>query len=375
MTDTKVNTVPVWDLFIRFFHWILVLSVTVAIVTAMILNATWIMLHIIAGITASALVFARIIWGFFGPTHARFKSFVVGPAAVLEHLKEFRGVPVERHLGHNPLGALMIVAKFVVILFIFLSGLVVLGGVFKTGPMAFNTSYLTGDNILGLHRYAGYLMIAMIFAHIAGAIFESIRTKESLPKSMITGKKESREGDHKIAPIAARPLIAVVLVALGLGGMVWASVYSSAKPAMGIPEISINEDYVTECGDCHIAFHPSLMNSANWGDLMANLDDHFGEDAYLDEETAAGISAWLQEFSSEKFDSKPSHVFATVDPEAPYTITKTPFWVSTHEDISEDVFKQKPIYAKTNCAACHSDAESGRFYPANISIPKETSNE
>jgi len=58
--------------------------------------------------------------------------------------------------------------------------------------------------------------------------------------------------------------------------------------------------------------------------------------------------------------------------EASYTITSRPFWQNAHQGIDAATFTRAPIYSRANCAACHSDAQSGLFYPANISIPKET---
>jgi hypothetical protein len=65
-------------------------------------------------------------------------------------------------------------------------------------------------------------------------------------------------------------------------------------------------------------------------------------------------------------------VFSRTDPEQPLAITGTPFWKNTHRTIPDALFTRPPIYDNGNCAACHTDAESGAFYPANISIPKET---
>ena len=62
------------------------------------------------GYTMAGLVAFRIVWGLVGTRHARFSSFVRGPAAVARYVGAMlRGQP-EHHTGHNPAGALAIVA-------------------------------------------------------------------------------------------------------------------------------------------------------------------------------------------------------------------------------------------------------------------------
>ncbi|WP_186312501.1 cytochrome b/b6 domain-containing protein, partial [Cereibacter sediminicola] len=125
--------VPVWDLPIRLFHWSLAPSVAVAAATGFLGGAEAIRWHVGAGLVALGLVIARIVWGFTGPTHARFRDFAPRFADVVEHVRS----DSPRHLGHNPLGALMVFALIGLMLVIGVSGLAMLGGMFKTGPLAF----------------------------------------------------------------------------------------------------------------------------------------------------------------------------------------------------------------------------------------------
>jgi hypothetical protein len=56
--------------------------------------------------------------------------------------------------------------------------------------------------------------------------------------------------------------------------------------------------YNTECGDCHMAFPPTMLPAASWQDMMRALDDHFGDDAELDAETTDQIAAFLVQYSA-----------------------------------------------------------------------------
>ena len=365
------NRTLVWDVFVRVFHWSLVAAVSLAALTGFLLGATWIDTHIWAGGAAAALILTRIIWGVIGTTYARFSSFVVGPRAAWQHLQELREGKAARHLGHNPLGGLMIVGIMVVVTALAITGLVVLGGVFKTGPLGFANSYATARNVMEMHELLAVGFMLLIGSHIGGAIYESRRTHENLPRSMVNGHKERRSGDHEVAFVKGHPIVLAALAVVTISALIWGGNTLAEKPAQGVPSASLDPVYADECSACHMAFHPSLLPAKSWTYLMANLDNHFDEDASLATDTAAELSAWLSANAAETADTKPANVFRQTSASAPDSITQTQFWRRTHHRIPEALFSRAPIYSNTNCAACHSDAKTGLFYPANISIPKE----
>jgi len=366
------KTTPVWDKFIRAFHWALVLVITAAAISGFLLRPTWINLHIWAGTTAATLLLARLLWGIWGSKNARFSGFVKGPHDVLTHMKEIKDGKAARHLGHNPLGALMIIALLGTVFLLMLTGAIALGGVFKTGPLGFISTYDLGTTTLWLHYLLAVFLMVLVVLHIIGAAFEGMRTKENLVKAMITGKKEARKGDHDLPEVSSRPLMVALLFGILMAGLVWAGIWFSSKPPFGVPVGPPNAIYADECSACHIAYPPSLLPAKNWGTLMSQLDDHFGEDASLNQAAVDEITTWLFANAADSVDTKPAHVFSRTNPTYPVAITETPFWKNTHRTIPDDVFARPPIYDNGNCIACHSDAESAAFYPANISIPKET---
>jgi len=48
-----------------------------------------------------------------------------------------------------------------------------------------------------------------------------------------------------------------------------------------------------ECSDCHQAYGGDALPRNSWQRIMGNLDNHFGEDASLDEPTRAHIENYL----------------------------------------------------------------------------------
>ncbi len=363
---------PVWDIFVRLFHWVLVAAVAIAGVTGFLAGATWIDIHVLAGSVMAGLVLARILWGFLGGTHARFSRFVVSPAKTIAHLKSLLQGHSDRHAGHNPLGAWMILALLATGLGLAVTGYIVFGGEQKAGPLGFATSYETGHSAKEIHELLAWALLALVGLHIAGALFESRRTGENLPRSMVTGTKEVRDGDHLSAPAKPHPGPALAL-GMMLGSLLLAGGWNlSARPDFQAPLAPLDAGYAQECSACHIAYHPSLLPRPAWSALMATLDEHFGEDASLDAKTTEELTAYLSAHSAEAFDTKAANRLTVTDPAHPFTITRSPFWTRTHADIPDAVFASQAVKSKGNCAACHGDAASGRFYPGTISIPKET---
>jgi hypothetical protein len=144
----------------------------------------------------------------------------------------------------------------------------------------------------------------------------------------------------------------------------------SRLPPAGLPAMPANPMFAQECGACHRPFHPSLLPRASWAAVMAGLADHFGEDASLPADEARQIGAYLQTYSAEAWDTEAARRFAVTSPDQPLRITETPYWRRKHAGIDPAVFARPTIGAKSNCGACHRDAESGRFDDQAINIPE-----
>lgn len=201
------NTIIVWDLLIRIFHWSLVLAFTLAYFTSEDDNS-W---HIYAGYSVLGLVLFRLIWGFIGSRHARFSDFVTSPAHTCQYLKQLRNGNAPHYLGHNPLGGWMVIALLSTLLVVTLSGLQLYAIEEGRGPFAANPSMLTviaaahaeeddEANKNGeadpdeefweeIHEGATNFMLVLIGLHVFGVVLSSKLHQESLIKAMITGKK------------------------------------------------------------------------------------------------------------------------------------------------------------------------------------------
>ncbi len=176
--ESPAQTIRVWDPFVRFFHWSLVATFTIAFVSA----EEWDTLHEWIGYAAAALVALRILWGFAGSRHARFSDFVRGPSAVLSYLSDVAAGREKRFLGHNPVGGAMILAL--------LAGILALG---VTGYWMTASGSNAAEALEEIHEAIANGMLVLIALHVAGVAYASLRHKENLVSAMFSGRKRAKD--------------------------------------------------------------------------------------------------------------------------------------------------------------------------------------
>lgn len=116
------------------------------------------------------------------------------------------------------------------------------------------------------------------------------------------------------------------------------------------PTKSGEQAFHDECGACHLAFPPLFLPTQSWQAIMAGLDNHFGENASLDPDTAKQITDYLVANAAEPG----SPVLRGLDLQAPpLRITETRIWQRIHHEIRPTVFDRPDIKSKSNCLACH----------------------
>lgn len=175
--ETSVAPQLIWDAPVRVFHWLMVLCFAGAYLSAE--SERWRLLHVSLGYTMAGLVAFRLVWGLVGTRHARFASFVRGPAAVARYLRGLLQGQPEAGPGHNPAGALAIV------------GLQALAAVVTTAGWA-TYNELGGDWIEELHEGAANLMLALVGVHVAGVLLSSWLHRENLVAAMFSGRKRAQ---------------------------------------------------------------------------------------------------------------------------------------------------------------------------------------
>ncbi len=176
--------VRIWDLPTRIFHWALAICIVLGIVFVKI-GGNAIQWHAYCGYAALVLILFRVIWGFVGSWHARFANFIPSPSK----LNAFLRGQVDGGLGHNPLGALSVIALLTVILIQALTGLFADDDIFFQGPFAKYVSNSTVALLTSIHRFNQYLIFALVGLHIAAISYYYFVKRENLIRPMITGDK------------------------------------------------------------------------------------------------------------------------------------------------------------------------------------------
>lgn len=132
--------------------------------------------------------------------------------------------------------------------------------------------------------------------------------------------------------------------------------------------------YEEECGACHFAYPPGLLPRRSWERLMAPeaLEDHFDDDASLEEPVRAGIEAFLVDHAADGSLYKRSIKVRRSIPkgEAPLRITEVPYIRRKHADLDAARVKDNDkVRTLANCEACHRKAAEGTYDDDTVSIP------
>ncbi|QUL38306.1 cytochrome b/b6 domain-containing protein [Erythrobacter sp. JK5] len=218
----ETRPVKVWDWPVRVTHWSFAVLVPAMWITA---ENSQMGLHMQIGHVLLALVIFRLIWGFIGTDTARFANFVKGPRVVLAYLRG--GYDHQREIGHNPLGALAVLALLGAM------GAQVGMGLFAgdpfdgaTGPLNPLVGVMTADWLTDTHEWFVYVVFAMIGLHLAAIGVYGVMRMQNLIGPIIVGKAEKAEG---VADNSSPSLTALVIaVAVSVAIAAW--IYSGAPP-------------------------------------------------------------------------------------------------------------------------------------------------
>ncbi len=118
-----------------------------------------------------------------------------------------------------------------------------------------------------------------------------------------------------------------------------------------------------ECGSCHLAYPPQLLDGNSWRAVMNGLSKHFGTDASLDLVRHKAITEFLTQ-NSRKRETRDTSGRPLL------RISETAHFLHEHDEVSASVWQRASIKGPANCAACHHQAAEGNFSEHDIHIPK-----
>lgn len=217
-----LRTVRVWDLPLRLFHWTLLVLVVGAIASVELGDVVsgamdW---HPRFGYAILALLAFRLIWGVIGGTHSRFANFVRSPGTALDYLRNLRSAHIPS-LGHNPLGALSVLALLASLLFQVGTGLFLNDeDFFIEAPFFKYVSTGLVRVLREFHEMNASLLFVLIGLHLAAIVYYRVIKRENLIQAMVTGKKQIPAGVPAEDARGGSPWLALIVIVLAAAG-VW----------------------------------------------------------------------------------------------------------------------------------------------------------
>ena len=216
MASVSRSRVAIWDWPVRICHWLFVLLIPLAWWTAEEHMFDW---HLRIGMLMLLLLVFRLIWGLIGSSTARFSNFLKGPGAVMSYL---RGT-WDKRVGHNPLGALSVVALLGAML------LQVGLGLFATdedglssGPLNHHVGYEIGEKITDLHELNFNLLLAVIAVHVGAILFYTFVKRNRLVRPMVTGVGDAEAATEPMRRVRKWRAFLALFLAWAFAGWIFA---------------------------------------------------------------------------------------------------------------------------------------------------------
>lgn len=189
----------VYDPFLRFLHWWNALSIFSLMLTIWLKdfikpfdNGKEILYryHIFIGYALTAGILLRVIWGFVGPEHAKFKNMIqIKPFINLIKTRKFDNTDT---WGHDKYASLLYIFVYILMLYEFFSGLYLAAKLFEMGPF---TKYITFSKeitdlshlIKEIHEVVFYISMGYLVLHVFMLIFHEVKDKYPLTQAMFSG--------------------------------------------------------------------------------------------------------------------------------------------------------------------------------------------
>lgn len=181
-----MSKLKVYDLPTRLFHWMFAGLFLGAFFIAKVIDddSPTYPVHMLLGLVLGTVVLFRLVWGFVGSRYARFSSFALKPHELFEYFRQLITGKTARALGHNP-------ASSWAALIMMTSAL----GLVTTGILMTTSNK---DTFKEIHELFANTFILVVIAHVAGVILHTLRHKDWIGLSMVTGQKLAVEGQKEI---------------------------------------------------------------------------------------------------------------------------------------------------------------------------------
>jgi len=133
--------------------------------------------HMIAGLVLCFLIPWRLLWGVVGSRHARFTDLQLSPKALAAYMRGIFSQNTRLWSGHNPASSWAAISMLLLGLSMGISGLLMVTGT-------------AGESLEDIHELLANAFIIVVLVHIAGVVIHTMKHKDSIGMSMVTGCKQ-----------------------------------------------------------------------------------------------------------------------------------------------------------------------------------------
>lgn len=323
--------------------------------------------HAVFGIIFFLTICFRIIWGIVGSKYSRFSDF------------HFRGLKTyilgvfgkrPSYIAHNPASSIAIVLMLVLGVLVSISGLMLWGEKEHSGIFSF--LYFSPIAYLKeMHEFFANGLVGVVVIHICGVLIDKIFHKNDALNAIVNGYKKTPTQESVSLKISQKVFC---FLFFAFSGLIVCSLLYPKNPILGfdqtLPKYSYSQAqklYFKECGSCHIAYAPYTLPKDSWKKMMGELENHFGDDASLDEEDRVEIEKFLLANSAEE---KKTFLSSKILAENPLVFSQSRLFAKIHRKIPQEAFTSSDVKSKANCQNCHQNAQDGYFQKSGLKIKK-----
>ena len=180
----------VWDPVTRLWHWLLAASVITGWILGEFRTFSIMQWHIYLGYLTGGLLVFRYVWGWVGPAPIRHRTLVASVRGIPAYLRRLGRRRPSGVAGHNPLGALSVIAMVLALTAQVVTGLFSEDdALFFSGPLASEVSSDTIELMTSYHHLFSNVVLVLVALHVAAILFYLVWKRENLVVPMLNGLK------------------------------------------------------------------------------------------------------------------------------------------------------------------------------------------
>ena len=180
----------IWDPVTRLWHWVLVAAVGCGWSFGQYMSFRNVQWHFYCGYTILALIVFRLVWGMLGPAPIRLRALIPTPKNLYTYILTLGRREPSGTRGHNPLGALSVLAMLVLLGAQASIGLfIVSDDFFEYGPLSHLVSDAVSNRLTWWHKLLAKLILAVVVLHVCAIAFYLLWKRENLVTPMFSGWK------------------------------------------------------------------------------------------------------------------------------------------------------------------------------------------